>query len=207
MTTFYGIQRSLVVPTINRQFKENIEQARAESKQYEGVLLGDCRFDSPGKSAKYCTYTFQSPFTYKIVATCTIQTTIGKGSSPLEMKGFENCLQELEKDNSKVEIIATDRNRQIAKWLKVERPLIKHKFDPWHFANNIKSKLRKLVKRKDCKIIQEWIKPIGNHLFWCAENSDEDAEKLKQMWQLVLQHITNKHSFKRLYPKYPKCSH
>ena len=137
-----------MVPTINRQFKENIEQARIESKEHQGVLLGDGRFDSPGKSAKYCTYTFQSPFTYKIVATSTIQTMKGKGSSPLEMKRFENCLRELEKDNLNVEIIATDRNRQIAKWIKVERPSIKHKFDPWHFAKNIKARLRKLVKRK-----------------------------------------------------------
>ena len=205
--TFYGIQRTLLLPTINRQFQENIDQARAESKEYEGVLLGDGRFDSPGKAAKYCTYTFQSPFTQKILATSTVQTAKGKGSSPLELKGFQNCLQDLESDNFLVKTIATDRNRQLAKWVRIERPLIAHKFDPWHFSKNIKSKLRPLAQRKDCKIVQEWIKPIGNHLFWCAENCNGDAETLRQMWKSVLNHITNKHTFKTQHPKYPKCQH
>lgn len=64
-TTFYNIQRTLILPTINQQFKECIDTARQESKNIDKVILGDGRFDSPGKSAKYCTYTCQSPTTKK----------------------------------------------------------------------------------------------------------------------------------------------
>lgn len=205
--TYYNIQRTLIIPSINEIFNAHMRTARDEARSGPQVVLGDGRFDSPGKSAKYCTYTFQSPITKKIVATSTIQTTNGKGSAPLELKGFINCLEELETDEFNLTVVATDRNRQLAKWIRENRDSIEHCFDPWHFSKNIKAKLRKLIKRKGCKIIQEWIKPIGNHLFWCSENCNGDAETLRQMWQSVMEHISNKHAFKKKYPKYPKCLH
>lgn len=206
-TSFYNIQRTLVVPVINKHFNENIVQAREESKGKDKAILGDGRFDSPGKCAKYCTYTCISPSTKKVVASTTIQTTKGKGSAPLELTGFKKCLDELSSNNYPVSVVATDRNRQLAKWLRIEKPEIEHKFDPWHFVKNIKSKLRPLTRRKGCKILQEWLKPIGNHLFYCSENCDGDPEKLVQMWKSLLHHIINKHKFERTYPKYKRCAH
>lgn len=205
--TFYNIQRTLIIPMVNKQFNKDIEIARAEAKTVDPVLLGDGRFDSPGKSAKYCTYTCQSPFTKKIIASSTVQTLKGKGSSPLELTSFKNCLDDLEADGFEISVVATDRNRQLAKWLRDEKPSVKHKFDPWHFSKNIKSKLRPLSKRKGCKELQEWIKPIGNHLFWCADNCKGDPDLLREMWKSQLHHITNKHTFPSKYEKYKKCAH
>ncbi|XP_057291883.1 uncharacterized protein LOC130614472 [Hydractinia symbiolongicarpus] len=85
-TTFYSIQRTLVIPTVNKQFQECIKEARLESNGTDNAILGDGRFDSPGKSAKYCTYSCQSPTTKKIIATSTIQVSKGKGSAPLLKK-------------------------------------------------------------------------------------------------------------------------
>ena len=170
--TFYNIQRTLILPTINHQFQQCMAIAR-EKSQNDKVVLGDGRFDSPGKAAKYCTYTCQSPSTKKIVATNTIQTVKGKGSSPLELRAFQNCLQDLDSVGFVVNTVATDRNKQVAKLIRTEHTEIVHNYDPWHFSKNIKSKLRPLAKRKACKIIQEWIKPIGNHLFWCAETVEK----------------------------------
>ena len=121
--------------------------------------------------------------------------------------GFKSCLHELESYGFRLKSIATDRNAHITKWLRENRVSIEHCFDCWHFSKNIKSKLRKLIKRKGCKIIQEWIKQIGNHLFWCAENCNGDAETLRQMWKSLLLHVINKHRFKKVHPKYPKCQH
>ena len=206
--TFYKIQHVLVIPTVNQVYRENIEKARAEIKsKNELSVLDDGRFDSPGKSAKYCTYTCQLPETKKIIATSTIQTTKDKGSAPLELEGLKNCLNDLETSGFKVKKVATDRNMQLAKWLRENRSYIIRNYDTWHFAKNIMLKLRKLAKRKGCKIIQEWIKQIGNHLFWCADNCKGDAETLKQMWKSLLHHITNSHRFKNTLPKYPKCGH
>ena len=58
----------------------------------------------------------------------------GKGSGPLEMQAFKNCLFDLEENAFPVDTIATDRNKQVAKWIRLERPSIKHKYDPWHFV-------------------------------------------------------------------------
>ena len=70
-----------------------------------------------------------------------------------------------------------------------------------------KPKLRPLAVRKDRRILQDWIKPVGNHLFWCANNCDGDPEKLIQMWKSLLNHVTNKHKFSSQFPKYPECQH
>ncbi|XP_057297107.1 uncharacterized protein LOC130626005 [Hydractinia symbiolongicarpus] len=205
--TYYDVQRSLIIPTVNDHFVKNIASAREDSRGENEACLGDGRFDSPGKSAKYCTYSLQSSASNKIVATTTIQTTTGKGSAPLELQGFKNCLEQLSSDNYPVGRVATDRNRQIAKWIRENRLDIMHRYDPWHFAKNMKAKLRPLVKRKDRRILQDWIKPTGNHLFWCAENCQGDPELLVQMWKSILQHVTNKHNFAKQYPKYPRCRH
>lgn len=204
--TFYKIQRNLVIPSINKLYEQSITAAREESHS-DTVVIGDGRFDSPGKCAKYCTYSLQSPTTKKIIATSTVQTSKGKGSSPLELVGFKECLEQLERNDFTVSTIATDRNKQLSKWLREQRPGINHRYDPWHFAKNIKGKLRPLAKRKGCKIISEWIKPIGNHLFFCAQNCDNDPEKLIEMWKSLLHHISNRHTFGKVYKKYPKCMH
>lgn len=205
--TFYKVQRNLVVPSINKLYKASISTSREETRNKDDVIIGDGRFDSPGKCAKYCTYSCQSPTSKKIVAACTLQTTKGKGSSPLELAGFIECLTMLESDSYKVDTVVTDRNKSLAKWLREKRPGIKHRYDPWHFAKNIKGKLRPLAKKKGCKIISEWIKAIGNHLFFCSQNCDDDPEKLIEMWKSMLHHISNRHMFKTLYNKYPRCAH
>ena len=181
----------MVIPVINSHYCGILESARQEVNGSDQVIPGDGRFDSPGKSAKYCTYSCQATTTNKIVAMSTIQTVLGKGSAPLEMAAFKNCLLHLETNSYRVSTIATDRNKQIAKWIRIERPTIDHKYDPWHFVKNVKAKLRPLTKRKDRKILQDWINPIGNHLFWCSEKCNGDSEQLIQMWKSLLHHVTN----------------
>ena len=93
----YKIQRSLILPTVNEHFNRCIQEARQLSSETDQVLLCDAdgRFDSPGKSAKYCTYWCQAPSTGKIVVTSTAQTIKGIVSSPLALQGFITCLEEL----------------------------------------------------------------------------------------------------------------
>ena len=122
---------------------------------------------------------------------------MGKGSAPLELIGFKNCLKQLEDESFNVETIATDRNKQLAKWVREERPKVKHRFDPWHFVKNVKGKMRPLTQRKDCKVLKDWIKPVGNHLFWCSENCGGDPDKLIEMWKSLLHHVTNRHNFNK----------
>ena len=169
--------------------------------------MRDACFNSPGKCAKHCTYSLQSPITKKIIASVTLQKDSGKRSASLELKGLQKCLQDLSNLGYTINATATDRNRQIAKWIREELPEVAHKFDSWHFVKNIKAKLRPLSQRKNCQIISDWIKATGNHLFWCCSNCDDDAETLVQMCKSLPFHIKNEHEFAVHFPKYPKCNH
>ena len=168
------------MPTIHEHYAINIEQAQKEAQDTNKVVLGDARFNSPGKCAKYCTYSLKSPITQKIIASVTLQKVSCKGSASFEMKGLQECLEDLSNVGYTNNVIATDRSREIAKWRREELPEVAHKFDPWHFVKNIKAKLRPLSQRKNCLIISDWIKAIGNHLFWCCSNCDGDAGTLVQ---------------------------
>ena len=95
------------------------------------------------------------PITKKIIASVTLQKDSGKGSASPELKRLQECLQDLSNVGYTINVIATDKNRQIAKWIREELPEIAHKFDPWHFVKNIKGKLRPLSQRKDCRIISD----------------------------------------------------
>ena len=182
-TTYYKIQRSPVVPTIHEHYAINIEQARKEVQDTNKIVLVDSHFDSPGKYAKYCTYSLQLPITKKIIASVTLQKDSGKGSALSELKRLQECLQDLPNVGCTITVIATDRNREIAKWIRQELSENAHKFDPWHFVKNIKCKFRPLSQRKYCRVISDWIKAIGKHLFWCCSSCDKDAETLVQMWK------------------------
>ena len=80
---------------VHEQYAIDIEQARKEAQDTNKVVLGDARFDSPSKCAKNCTYSLQLPITKKIVASVTLQKDSGKGSASLELKGLQECLQDL----------------------------------------------------------------------------------------------------------------
>ena len=40
-------------------------------------------------------------------------------------------------------------------------------------STGIKKKLQKLTKYKECDMVNDWIKSITNHLYWCAASSPE----------------------------------
>ena len=57
-TQFYSIQRDIVIPAIDQYYNVQRTVLLQELHGKELVLCGDGRCDSPGFSAKYCTYTF-----------------------------------------------------------------------------------------------------------------------------------------------------
>ena len=73
-SSFYKIQRNLVAPSISKTCNESIASAWEESRQKDSVIIGDGRFDSPGKCAKYCTYSCQAPSTNNVATAATLQT-------------------------------------------------------------------------------------------------------------------------------------
>ena len=56
-----------------------------------------------------------------------------KGSYHME-EGLHRCMKFLKERNLEVDVLVTDRHKQINKWLKEAHPKIKHYYDIWHVA-------------------------------------------------------------------------
>ena len=81
-----------------------------------------------------------------------------------------------------------------------------HQFDVWHFAKNIKKMLLAACKKSSCKILEKWIKSIGNYFWWSCATCEGDAQILRERWISVLFHIQNKHRSTG-HEKFQKCIH
>ena len=89
--------------------------------------------------------------------------------------------------------------------MREERKDVKHQYDIWHFTENIKKALLKAAKKKNCDIINRWIKGIINH-FWCCSRCGGNYQQLQENWMSIMFHIRNKHKWVG-YNHYKKCKH
>ena len=98
--------------------------------------------------------------------------------------GFKKALVPLKNQGINPEQKTTDRHKQIRKYMREEEPTINHQFNVWHFVKNIKQKFLAASKKSSCKIIEKWIKAIGNHFWWSCATCNGDAELLREKRQL-----------------------
>lgn len=208
--TFYHIQDCYLFPVINDMWSKKHEEVVQDLKQKDVVKLnGDGRCDSPGHNAKYGTYTFMDSDTSKIVEFKVIQVTEVANSNAMEKKGFECCLESLiDEQGVSIHTITTDRHLGINKAMNKEHPDIKHQYDVWHFSKSIVKKLNKKAKLKSNTELTQWIQSVSNHLWWSAATCGGNAKLLEEKWLSILNHICNKHSWRRRRGQlYHRCSH
>ena len=61
------------------------------------------------------------------------------GSYHMEKEGLERVLEFLQQQQQlQVDVLVTDRHRQINKWLRENHPEIMHYYDVWHVAKGTK---------------------------------------------------------------------
>ena len=60
-----------------------------------------------------------------------------KGNYHMEKEGLRCCLSFLTGQDLNVEVLVTDRQKQINKWLRQLHSNIKHYYDIWHVAKGI----------------------------------------------------------------------
>ena len=63
---------------------------------------------------------------------------------------FTKTLNELEEKNLVISPTTADRDIQIKKYMREERPEISHQFDIWHIYKTIKQKLLAASEKKSC---------------------------------------------------------
>ena len=55
----------------------------------------------------------------------------------MEKEGLDRAMKFLNQQNVPVEVIVTDRHRQINKWIRETYPEVKHYYDVWHVAKGM----------------------------------------------------------------------
>jgi len=196
--TFYSIQNRYLFPAIHDTWQEVAAEAIGDIKAKPPIKLnGDGRCDSPGHNAKYGTYTLMDSNTKKVVDFKLVQVSEVTSSNAMEKEGFERCLKSMKDQGVSIHTLTTDRHTGISSAMDKEHPDIKHQFDVWHVSKSIVKKLNKKAKLKKNQDLAPWIQSISNHLWWCAATCNGDAKLLKEKWLSLLNHICNKHSWRK----------
>ncbi|KAK0138496.1 hypothetical protein N1851_024974 [Merluccius polli] len=195
--TYTRLRKTFVFPVVEKTWakEQSAVLTDMKSREEEVVLCGDGRCDSPGHSAKYCTYTFLDVQSQKVVDFKVVSCTQVSSSNTMEIRGFKEALTTIEGNGVKVSTISTDRHPQIVKEMRVSNPEKCHEFDPWHVAKGVSKKLAAAAKRRECEGLGEWIPSIINHFWWSAQTCGGDAEVLKEKWVSVIHHVTNRHDW------------
>ncbi|KAK3106546.1 hypothetical protein FSP39_022375 [Pinctada imbricata] len=125
------------VPTIHLKPKRYLHTAR--EKNLPLSLGGDGRCDTPGHSAKFCSYTMLDVNLMVVADIQLVQSNEVKSSSHMEKEGLIRAVKEFQENGLAIGELVTDRHPQITKFVREEMPNTKHYFDVWHVAKGSKA--------------------------------------------------------------------
>ena len=206
-TTFYKIQKKLILPAIHRVFTTQRQLLYDDARERGKIdFLGDGRCDSPGYNAKYGTYTVMDSNTGMILDMHVSHVGLTGTSAKMELDGLKQILQRLEDNSIEINSLTTDRHKQVRCFLRKYRKDILHQFDVWHFAKNIKKKLLEAAKKKCCAELGPWIKAIINHFWWCCATCEGNVTLLREKWISILYHVINVHEWEN-HTLFKECAH
>jgi len=178
------------------------------------ALGGDGKFDSPGFSAAYCTYSVQSLVTKKIISLWVAAKHVVKSSAAMEPYAAKTVLRSLVFDHHlHPDSFTTDRSSSMKSMmiefneeLPADLPKILHLFDIWHWVKAVLKDLWEAAKLKSCEDLSEWIPSIKNQLWWAFRNSVGNLELLRERIASIPGHLMNIHLFPQ-HKQHTKCSH
>ena len=190
---FSALRSQWLFPVIYRVYTEQknmmMDQLRSAANL---VLCGDGQFDSPGYSAKYCTYSIMNSDTNKIVDFCVIQK--GQFQGELEKQACEQLLNILVKEEKlTIESFVTDRHTAIGAMMNSYFSFILHAFDVWHMAKSLLKKLTACSKKHPK--VGLWQRSIVNHFWWACKECKGDKILLIEMFHSCLLHVLNIHKW------------
>ncbi|KAM4605450.1 uncharacterized protein ACJ7VT_017694 isoform 2-T2 [Polymixia lowei] len=197
---FLNIQDTYCVDAVKELWQEKRADVigRLHSKDHV-VVLGDCRMDSPGHCAQYCTYATIEQESRDIIHIVTVdKRDTNRKSVIMEKEAFIRTMDVLLQEIPIKEVVS-DAHRQISALMNPERGKYKpwglqHSLDIWHGAKNLAKKLHAAGLMKDQSAIMYWIKDIVNHFWYCCKQAKTE-EQFKTMWQGVLHHVRDRHQW------------
>ncbi|KAL5019014.1 hypothetical protein ScPMuIL_004736 [Solemya velum] len=114
-TTFHRWQRNFINPVITDFWQSLRDERLQQLKKKDIIITGDGRNDSPGHTAKYCTYTVMDIETEAIVEQIVVdkrETDLKSGN--METKGFQKALGNLQNAEVKIKEVVTDANPSVS---------------------------------------------------------------------------------------------
>ncbi|XP_059377044.1 uncharacterized protein LOC132113246 [Carassius carassius] len=117
-------------------------------------------------------------------------------------------MQFLMDQDMQVSALITDRNRQVAKWVreKMCSEGTKHFFDVWHIGKSVQKALDAAAKERDCEDLKLWRPAIINHLYWTAASTPTgDPDEMQAKWQSMINHVQDIHEHSS--PAFTSCAH
>ena len=194
-STFYRLQKEYLFPIIHTNYVMQHDAVLEFLRGNDLKLSGDGRCDSPGYSAKYCTYSLMDSATDLILDYRLIQSSETGSSVAMEKEGLRRSLNYLLEQGVSIVTIATDRHRGVGALMKSNYADINHQYDVWHMTKGIVKQLTQKGKLKHCERLLPWIQSISNHLWWAAQTCNRDAQLLTEKWTSILYHICNVHEW------------
>ena len=114
---FYRYQKHLLAPTVDEYWLAQQQSALMQLSGKALVLAGDGCCDSPGKSAKFCTYTLMDTATEMVVQTSTVDKREVGGKSPnMEREALFRSLTAVTQHVTVTEVV-TDASTSVKKML------------------------------------------------------------------------------------------
>ena len=195
-STFYDHQKKILCPVVSKAWTDHVGSLHIVATGENLKFCGDGRCDSPGYSAKYCTYTLMESVTSLIFDFELVRVGMTKlNSGIMEREGLRTLLHRLQDAPFTVAQLATDRSTQIKAMMRDSFDGIAHQFDIWHFVKSVVKKLTKATTKQEMEILRKWIPSIANHLWWCCSTCGGNATVLREKWLSILDHIANQHSW------------
>ena len=206
-TLFHRIQSQFLFPAVASIFS-TYQQSIVAKRLLANPLnvIGDGRCDSPGYNAKYCTYTVMDASTQEIIDFNVTHVATAGNSSRMEKLGLVNIIDSLQKMGLTIDSLTTDRHVQIKSYMSKEQIDIKHQFDVWHVTKNIKKKIVKKAQKKDTRELNDWVKSVVNHFWWCCATCHGNPKELREKWLSILCHVRDKHRWEGN-EIFKKCAH
>ncbi|CAN8023127.1 unnamed protein product [Ixodes persulcatus] len=195
--TFYKYQKSLLFPAIDEVYLQEQQDLVRQLEDQDVDITSDGRFDSPGFSAKFLTYTAHVQQINKILHS--IQVQLGESeramaSVNIEKEGLIKLLEFFKEKRIHVKSLGTDRHPAIRKHMEVHEPGTAHYFDIWHISKSVKKKLNAAQKRAGCQPLEEWTQATTNHMYWSAMAAGGNKELLVEIWLSMQNHVIDKHT-------------
>ena len=154
-------------------------------------VAGDCHYDTPGLTSKYCLYSIMDIDSGAIIDFFVCQRAMY--SEDLKIESAKEVLTNILASGLNVKRFVTDENSKVAKMVKENFTKVMHYYDVKHKALLLQKKLVALAKTHT--ELGKWTTTIVNHFWYSCQKCGGDPEVLLEKFHSCLLHICGKHAW------------